>query len=236
MTHYPDLFGALLAPFEPDEVRTRPQAGRQIQYITARTAMNRLDTVLGPENWWDDYVPGENSVVCRLSIRLPDGSIVTKCDAGGYAGMQDQGDDEKSAFSDAFKRAAIKFGVGRYLYRDGVPRLRREPGDDDDEPGPIPQSGPGPQRPRDHGSAGESGDQEQIPRTGRALFAWVKDQESRHQVNLLRYLNNWAKLQEFPGRMVDWYDHQVSLAYAEAIRKLATLPEHSTDSQDPTQN
>ena len=35
--------------------------------------------------------------------------------------MSDSGDDDKSGYSDAFKRAAVKFGVGRYLYRDGVP-------------------------------------------------------------------------------------------------------------------
>jgi hypothetical protein len=35
--------------------------------------------------------------------------------------MSDEGDDDKSGFSDAFKRAGVKFGIGRYLYRDGVP-------------------------------------------------------------------------------------------------------------------
>ena len=124
MTKYPDLFAALAAPFEHHEVKVRSQAGRQLHYITARTAMNRLDNVLGPENWWDEYVPAENSVLCRLTIRLPDGSTLTKSDAGGYAGMADSGDDDKSGFSDAFKRAAVKFGVARYLYRDGVPALR----------------------------------------------------------------------------------------------------------------
>jgi hypothetical protein len=54
MTQYPDLFAALAAPFEAHEVRTRTQSNRQIHYITARTAMNRLDSVLGPENWWDE--------------------------------------------------------------------------------------------------------------------------------------------------------------------------------------
>ena len=88
--------------------------------------MNRLDDILGPANWWDDYIPQENSVICRLTIRLPDGTTLTKCDAGGYAGMSDSGDDDKSGFSDAFKRAAVKFGIGRYLYRDGVPRFVRE--------------------------------------------------------------------------------------------------------------
>jgi len=54
MTQHPDLFAALAAPFEPHELKMRSQQGRQLQYITARTAMNRLDNVLGPENWWDE--------------------------------------------------------------------------------------------------------------------------------------------------------------------------------------
>jgi Rad52/22 family double-strand break repair protein len=120
-TQHPDLFAALAAPFEPHELKHRSQAGKQLSYITARTAMNRLDSVVGPENWWDQYVPGEKSVLCRLTLRLPDGQLLTKCDAGGYAGMSDEGDDDKSGYSDAFKRACVKFGVGRYLYRDGVP-------------------------------------------------------------------------------------------------------------------
>jgi Rad52/22 family double-strand break repair protein len=119
------LWACLSAGFPEDQVRTRPQGGRQLPYITARTVMNRLDEVLGPANWWDKYMPIENGVICELTIRFPDGSTLTKSDAGGCAGMADAGDDEKSAFSDAFKRAAVKFGVGRYLYGDGVPRADR---------------------------------------------------------------------------------------------------------------
>src|SRR3954452_12060758 len=125
MSQHLEVFAALAQPFEADEVRVRPQGGRQLQYITARTVMNRLDDVLGPANWWDEYLPQEHSVICRLTIRLPDGTTLTKSDAGGYAGMSDSGDDDKSGFSDAFKRAAVKFGVGRYLYRDGVPSYRQ---------------------------------------------------------------------------------------------------------------
>ncbi len=224
MTQFPDLFAALAAPFETSEVRTRSQAGRTLHYITARTAMNRLDNVFGPENWWDEYVPGEHSVLCRLTVRLPDGSTLTKADAGGYAGMPDQGDDDKSGFSDAFKRAAVKFGVGRYLYRDGVPTFVRErepaavpPAEPAQAhaqaPAPTPAVEPAP-RASSNGSA---------PRSGRALFAWTKEQEQRHEVGLLRYLNSWAKLQDFPGRMVDWDADQVSHAYAEACRKLQSI-------------
>ena len=75
MTQHSNLFAALAAPFDSDEVKLRSQGGRQLHYVTARNVMNRLDDVLGPENWWDDYVPLEHSVVCRLTIRLPDGTV-----------------------------------------------------------------------------------------------------------------------------------------------------------------
>ncbi len=126
-TQHPDLFAALAAPFEPHEIKMREQAGKKLHYITARTAMNRLDDVLGPENWWDSYhVLSEHAVECALTIRLPDGTTLTKGDAGGCAGMADPGDDDKSGYSDAFKRACVKFGIARYLYRDGVPRFVEE--------------------------------------------------------------------------------------------------------------
>lgn len=146
MTQFKELFEALASPFDPREVKTLPK-GKGMKYITARTAMNRLDAVLGPENWWDSYAPGENSVQCALTIRLPDGREVTKCDAGGYAGMQDQGDDDKSGYSDAFKRAAAKFGVARYLYGDGTARL--DSGDEPEaEPEPAPRPANGTAHPR----------------------------------------------------------------------------------------
>jgi hypothetical protein len=122
------LFRELSRPFSPQDIKTREGGGgRKLKYATARSFMNRLDDVVGPENWWDDYSQSEHSVVCRLSIRLPDGRVLTKMDAGGYAGMSDQGDDDKSAYSDAFKRACVKFGPGRHLYNDGVPSFPPRP-------------------------------------------------------------------------------------------------------------
>lgn len=247
-TSYPDLFASLAAPFDTQEVRVRSQSGRQLHYITARTAMNRLDDVLGPENWWDEYTPGESSVMCRLTLRLPDGSTITKADAGGYAGMQDEGDDDKSGFSDSFKRACSKFGVARYLYRDGVPAFvrDREPGAAKPVPPPSDVNGHDrnglPSQGRPVGSNGQSNGngnghanghadgngnghahRNQEPRTGRALFAWTKEQEQRHEVGLLKYLNSWGRLQEFPARMVDWDVKQIKLGYAEATRKLQSI-------------
>lgn len=128
MTQHPDLFAALAAPFESHELKTRSQQGRQLHYITARTAMNRLDSVLGPENWTDGYEPFRTAgVKCILTITLPDGRTVVKTGLGGVSDMHDESDDDKSGESDALKRAAVKFGVARYLYRDGVPTFARQP-------------------------------------------------------------------------------------------------------------
>jgi hypothetical protein len=54
-------------------------------------------------------------VVCRLSVKIGE-AWVTKMDVGGPSDQKDEGDRRKAAFSDALKRAAVKFGVGRYLY------------------------------------------------------------------------------------------------------------------------
>jgi hypothetical protein len=58
----------------------------------------------------------DGSVVCRLRVRLGD-EWLTKVDVGGPSEQPDDGDRRKAAVSDALKRAAVKFGVGRYLYR-----------------------------------------------------------------------------------------------------------------------
>jgi hypothetical protein len=114
---------ALAAYFPPHEVKWLPKNvknGRALglAYITARAVMDRLDYVLGPDNWQDRYeeLPS-GSVRCRLMIRFePEGEWVEKSDVGGRSEQPDEGDRDKAANSDALKRAAVKFGIGRYLY------------------------------------------------------------------------------------------------------------------------
>ncbi len=229
MTQHVELFAALAAPFEPDEVKVRSQAGRSLPYITSRTIMNRLDDVLGPSNWWDEYQPLEHSVICRLTVRLPDGTVLTKCDAGGYAGMADPGDDDKSGFADAFKRAAVKFGVGRYLYRDGVPKFARPDRQARHESTPTPTAGSpvappaAREAPAPVTSPQRSADSPSPPRSGRALFAWAKKQDESSNYGLMQHLNSWARRQKFPARMVDWDADQTAQGYAEACHKVQTI-------------
>jgi hypothetical protein len=116
------LTKALSAPFEASEVKFKPAVvsgnrAMALAYVDARVIQDRLDDVLGVDGWQDDYECREDgSVVCRLRLRLGD-EWVTKVDVGGPSEQSDGGDRLKAAFSDALKRAAVKFGIGRYLYR-----------------------------------------------------------------------------------------------------------------------
>ncbi len=116
------LTQALAEPFAPTEVKFKPAVvsgnrAMALAYVDARVIQDRLDDVLGPMNWQDDYeCLTDGSVVCRLRLRLGE-EWITKVDVGGPSEQPDGGDRLKAAFSDALKRAAVKFGVGRYLYR-----------------------------------------------------------------------------------------------------------------------
>jgi hypothetical protein len=116
------LTQALAEPFDPREVRFKPAVvsgnrAMAIAYVDARVIQDRLDDVLGVAGWQDEYdcLP-DGGVVCRLRLRLGD-EWITKMDVGGQSEQPDEGDRRKAAFSDALKRAAVKFGIGRYLYR-----------------------------------------------------------------------------------------------------------------------
>ena len=113
---------ALAAPFEGNEIRHKPgvvsgSRALAIPYLDARAIQDRLDEVLGLAHWQDEYeyLP-DGSVICRLRIRVGE-EWITKVDVGGPSEQPDEGDRRKAAFSDALKRAAVKFGIGRYLHR-----------------------------------------------------------------------------------------------------------------------
>jgi hypothetical protein len=112
----------LSAPFDPSEVKFKPAAvtgnrALALAYVDVRAIQDRLDTVCGVAGWQDSYrVLPDGAVVCRLRLKIGE-EWITKVDVGSPSGQPDNGDRTKAAFSDALKRAAVKFGVGRYLYR-----------------------------------------------------------------------------------------------------------------------
>lgn len=83
-----------------------------LAYVTNRAIMERLDSVVGAENWKNEFKEWmKDSVLCGLSIKIGD-EWVTKWDGA------DQTDFEatKGGLSGAMKRAAVQWGIGRYLY------------------------------------------------------------------------------------------------------------------------
>jgi hypothetical protein len=83
-----------------------------VPYLTARAVMERLDAVVGAEHWFDEYTVGDGFVQCTLTIVTKERNRVYKTDAAEMTKIE----PVKGGFSDAFKRAAVKWGIGRYLY------------------------------------------------------------------------------------------------------------------------
>jgi hypothetical protein len=112
----------LSALFDPSEVKFKPAAvsgnrALALAYVDVRAVQNRLDEVCGVAGWQDSYrVLRDGAVLCRLRLRIGE-QWIAKVDVGSPSAQPDNGHPTKAAFSDALKRAAVKFGVGRYLYR-----------------------------------------------------------------------------------------------------------------------
>lgn len=106
-------------PFAPEKVHWRVGAMTKdkkkciaLAYIDARDVMDRLDDVCGPANWQCKYEHASNSgYVCSIGIRIGD-EWVWKANGAGETDIEAQ----KGAMSDSFKRAAVLWGIGRYLY------------------------------------------------------------------------------------------------------------------------
>lgn len=97
---------------ETGEARARPTKGQLLAYIDARDVMERLDRACGFSNWQSRYTIADSGLlICEIGIRV-DGEWLWRANGAGDT----QVEAEKGKCSDAFKRAAVLWGVGRYLY------------------------------------------------------------------------------------------------------------------------
>lgn len=90
--------------------KAKPTKGIALAYIDARDVMDRLDLILGPD--WQCRYPFAGC--CEIGIKINDEWVWRSNGAG-----QTDVEGEKGQYSDAFKRAAVMWGIGRYLY--GLP-------------------------------------------------------------------------------------------------------------------
>lgn len=116
-----DWENALGAPFDPADVDFKPQTMSKdgtkalaIAFVDPRRYQERLSAVLGAGNWSIEYRPlGDKALIAKLTLNTPDGTVVRE-DVGEF--------DEKglaqypTASAQAFKRACVTLGLGRYLY------------------------------------------------------------------------------------------------------------------------
>jgi len=112
----------LKAPFDPKVIHWRVGAttakkegvkaweatsGIALAYVDARDVMKRLDDVCG--DYWQVEYPFDGC--CRIGVKIGD-EWIWRSNGAGDTDVE----AEKGRYSDAFKRAAVLWGVGRYLY------------------------------------------------------------------------------------------------------------------------
>lgn len=109
-----EIHNGLVKPFPVKQLMWRKGRGNtNFVYIDARDVMDRLDKVCGAGNWQTNYSESGGIIVCNIGIRLPyTTDWVWKADGAGETDVE----GEKGAMSSALKRAAVQWGVGRYLY------------------------------------------------------------------------------------------------------------------------
>lgn len=120
MIHTPSIkFRSLL----PSEVDVRPAETNNLKatlllYQDARCAQNILDESVGQFNWQKEYYESNGLLFCKIGIRdIETGEWIWKADTGSKSNIE----GDKGLASDAFKRSAVSWGIGRELYT--APRI-----------------------------------------------------------------------------------------------------------------
>ncbi len=114
-----NIFERLKAKFDEKDLEFRVGAtnsdktmGLALAYVQARAIQNRLDEVVGFENWKVSYREIKDGFLCTLSIRI-NNEWIEKEDGANITDFE----SVKGGISNAFKRVASSgFGIGRYLY------------------------------------------------------------------------------------------------------------------------
>jgi hypothetical protein len=128
------LFAQLTEPFDPSEIKWRVthttrdgSRGAVIAFADPRAYSDRLNHVFTPSGWTRTYEVNTVSSVTRLKKDklIQTGKVLVTCTVtiagiGTHADSGEEWADEENAMTSAqaqaFKRACICFGLGRYLY------------------------------------------------------------------------------------------------------------------------
>jgi len=83
-----------------------------VPYITNRSVMERFDEQFGWANWSNEIKEIDGGFLCTITVTLPSGQVISKTDGASRTAIE----PVKGGISDAMKRAAVQFGLGRGLY------------------------------------------------------------------------------------------------------------------------
>ena len=112
-----EVFGAEDIEFRVGSTSKDKSKGMALPYITNRAIMQRLDQAVGKGYWKNEYQPWHSgSQLCGISVKViyEDGisEWITKWDGAECSDIE----PIKGGLSDSMKRAAVHWGIGRYLY------------------------------------------------------------------------------------------------------------------------
>ena len=117
-----ELRQALSAPFSNGDIEWRISTtnkdktrGLAVPYVTNRAIQNRLDDTVGIDGWYNDFTPWKEgkAQLCGISIYFTEQNLwLTKWDGADDSDIE----SVKGGLSDSMKRAAVEWGIGRYLY------------------------------------------------------------------------------------------------------------------------
>ena len=117
-----ELRQALTAPFPNGDIEWRVSAtnkektkGLAVPYVTNRAIQNRLDDTVGIDGWHNEFKPWKDgkAQLCGISIYFHEQKQwLTKWDGADDSDFE----SVKGGLSDSMKRAAVEWGIGRYLY------------------------------------------------------------------------------------------------------------------------
>ena len=83
-----------------------------VAYIDSRQVQDTLDEVVGPDNWQNEFKLIDGKLFGGIGIQTSEDKWTWKWDTG----TESQIEKDKGEVSDAFKRAAVHWGIGRFLY------------------------------------------------------------------------------------------------------------------------
>jgi hypothetical protein len=95
-----------------------------VAYIDARDVQDLLDEVVGAANWQTKYSEHKGNLFCEIGIRTGETSNSMDWVWKSDCGTESQVEKQKGEASDAFKRAAVMWGIGRFLYSLGIIKIK----------------------------------------------------------------------------------------------------------------